>query len=126
MFMNFEQFGDPDGEWSFNSGYTQQVLGAASSVTQGNGVASFLLGIPASGDVSRTFASATASAYWGFYLQDDWKVSRKLTLNLGVRYDVDVPRTERYNRLSYFNINAPSPIQGLVPGYSNLVGRMEF
>lgn len=126
MFMNFEQFGDPDGEWSFNSGYTQQVLGAAASTTQGNGVASFLLGTPASGDVSHTFASATASAYWGFYLQDDWQLSRKLTLNLGVRYDVDVPRTERYNRLSYFDLTAPSPIASLVPNYPNLVGAMGF
>jgi hypothetical protein len=126
MFMNFEQFGDPDGEWSFNSGYTQQVLGAAASTTQGNGVASFLLGIPASGDVSHTFAIASASAYWGFYLQDDVRVSTRLTLNLGIRYDVDIPRTERYNRLAYFDLNAPSPIAGQVPGDPNLVGVMRF
>lgn len=126
MFMNFQQNGDPDGEWSFGSSYTQQVVGAASSTTQGNGFASFLLGIPGSGDVSHTFAIATASAYWGFYLQDDWKVSSRLTLNIGVRYDVDIPRTERYNRLDYFDLNAKSPIAGLVPGYPNLVGAMEF
>ena len=41
----------------------------------------------------------------------------RLTLNIGLRYDVDVPRTERYNRLSYFDIDAPSPIAGKVPGF---------
>ena len=34
------------------------------------------------------------SAYWGFYFQDDWKITSQLTLNLGLRYDFDVPRWE--------------------------------
>ncbi len=126
LFMNFSQFGQPSGAYSFNSSITQRVIGAASSQTQGNGFASFLLGIPASGNVEHTYATASSSVYFGFYVQDDWKVNRKLTLNLGLRYDVDVPRTERYNRLSYFDINAPSPIAGKVPGYPNLKGAMMF
>ena len=126
LFMNFRQHGQPSGSYSFSQSVTQQVVGAAASQTQGNGFASFLLGIPASGNLEHTFATAAASAYFGFYVQDDWKVSRRLTLNLGLRYDVDVPRTERYNRLSYFDIDAPSPIAGLVPGFENLKGAMRF
>ena len=126
MFLNFTQLGQPDGQFNFNGGFTQQVVGASSSTTQGNGLASFLLGIPGSGSISHSFDAATASAYAGFYVQDDWKVTQKLTLNLGLRYDVDIPRTERYNRLSYFDLNAPSPIAGLVPGYPNLTGAMRF
>ncbi len=55
------------------------------------------------------------SAYWGFYFQDDWKITNKLTLNLGLRYDFDVPRWEAQNRYSYWDLDAQSPVQ--VPGF---------
>ena len=53
-------------------------------------------------------------------------MSRKLTLNLGLRWDVDTPHIERYNRLSYFDIDAASPIAGKVAGFPNLKGVMRF
>lgn len=126
LFMNFRQHGQPSGSYSFNGGATQRVVGAAASQVEGNGFASFLLGIPGSGNLEHTYATASASEYYGFYLQDDWKVSSRLTINAGIRYDIDVPRTERYNRLSYFDIDAPSPIAGKVPGFDNLKGAMRF
>ena len=45
---------------------------------------------------------------------------------MGLRYDVDIPRTERHNQLSYFDASVPSPIAGQVAGYPNLMGAMEF
>ncbi len=126
LFMNFTQHGQPSGQYSFGNNWTQRQVGAANSTTQGNGFASFLMGMMASGTISHTFSAATTSDYWGFYLQDDWKVSSKLTLNMGLRWDVDLPRTERYNRLSYFDFGAPSPIAGRVPAFPNLVGAMMF
>ena len=81
-----------------------------SILARGGGVS----GYPNGNDIQYSYSTATASAYLGGYFQDDWKVSTKLTVNLGIRYDVDIPRTERYNRLSYFDINAPSPLQGKV------------
>lgn len=134
MFLNFTQYGSPDGQYSFSANFTQQNTSAGSSTTQGNGFATFLLGLPSnnSSDLQYSFSAATASAYVGGYFQDDWRASNKLTLNIGIRYDVDIPRTERYNRMSYFNIEAPSPLQGqvqasaLCPSCGNLMGAMGF
>jgi hypothetical protein len=134
LFVNFTQLGDPDGQFSFGSGFTQQNASAGSSTTQGNGLATLLLGLPSNngGDINFSYATASSSTYSGAYFQDDWKVSAKLTVNIGMRYDVDTPRTERYNRLSYFNENAPSSLQGevkssaLCPNCGNLKGAFEF
>src|SRR5579883_2286452 len=134
LFVNFTQLGSPDGQYTFSNGFTQQIVNGNNSTTQGDGFATFLLGLPSNNgnDLQFTYSAATASTYSGAYFQDDWKVTPKLTLNLGIRYDVDTPRTERYNRLSYFDINAPSPLQGLVSASAtcancgNLLGAMRF
>lgn len=125
MFLNFLQLGNPAGQYSFNQGFTQRNPVQANS-TQGFGFASFLLGTPSGGGVSHDPIPASASAYWGAYVQDDWKINSRLTINLGLRYDVDLPRTERYNRYSYFDLDAPSPIAGRVPGFPDLKGAMRF
>ena len=126
LYMNFRQHGAPSGQYDFNNGWTQRQVGAAASTTQGAGFASFLLGMLSGGNLEHTFAIASASDYWGFYAQDDWKVTQKLTLNLGLRWDVDFPRTERYNRLSYFDYDARSPIAGRVAAFPDLRGAMRF
>jgi hypothetical protein len=129
LFLNFTQLGQPDGQYEFGSEWTQRQAGTTTtSTTQGSGFASFLLGLPhnANSTIEHTFDIASASSYFGFYAQDDWKLSSGLTVNLGLRWDLDTPHTERYNRLSYWDIGAPSPIAGQVPGFSNLKGAMKF
>ena len=126
LFMNFRQHGAPSGSYTFNNGWTQRQVGAASSTTQGAGMASFLLGYVGSGSLEHTMAIASSSQYYGFYVRDDWRVSRKLTLNLGLRWDVDLPRTERYNRLSYWDPECPVADRRQGSGFPNLKGAMMF
>jgi Carboxypeptidase regulatory-like domain len=83
----------------------------------GRDVAAFLFGIPTAStsqsliDTSSTNYSVQ-SVYHGFFFQDDWRVTPKLTLNLGLRYELEMGLTERYNRLLRgFDPSTPSPIQ---------------
>jgi hypothetical protein len=121
---NYFQPGYPSGYLSFGRGATEEDP-LSSAEGQGNGVAGLLLGWGTEGGTDVDYAAATASGYFGTYLQDEWRISPKLTLSLGVRYDFDIPRTERFNRLNWFNYDAASPISGQVPGY-NLKGAMEY
>jgi hypothetical protein len=125
LMINFLQLGQPSGQYSFDSRWTQQDPNAASG-TAGFGMASLLLGIPTGGTLSHDPTPASASSYWAWYVQDDWKLTSRLTLNLGLRYELDVPRTERFDRLSIFRVNAASPIAGKVAGYPDLRGAMDF
>jgi hypothetical protein len=130
ILLNYYQPASAAGSFSFSAGWTQQEISTTSSVA-GFPLASFLLGLPASGSKSHDIAVATSSPYWAGYVQDDWKASRKLTLNLGLRYDVTLPRTERFNNLSYFDMYERSPIAGQVPASAcpscgNLLGAMHF
>jgi len=125
MRLNYLQPGYPQGNFNFARLTTNQDPNSSNSL-QGNAIASMLLGWGSGGDYHLDPPSASASKYYGFYAQDDWKLTRRLTLNLGLRYDFDVPRTERYNRLSWFDFNAPSPIAGKVPGYPDLKGKFKF
>jgi hypothetical protein len=123
--LNSWSEGIPAGSFSFNETWTQQNP-ARRVATQGFALASLLLGIPASGSQTYSPDPALISYYWAGYVQDDYRISRNLTLNIGLRYEIDIPRTERYNRMSYFELDAPSPIAGQVPGFPNLTGMMKF
>ncbi|HEY3454412.1 MAG TPA: TonB-dependent receptor [Bryobacteraceae bacterium] len=125
LLLNYLQPGYPQGHLSYNRAVTMEDPNSSSSV-QGNAIASMLAGWGSGGDYHLDPPSASASKYMGFYVQDDWKIARRLTINLGLRYDFDLPRTERYNRYSWFDFNAPSPIAGKVPGYPDLKGQFRF
>jgi hypothetical protein len=84
--------------------------------------ASFLLGDMQSASVAKSQRLANQRRYLAFFFQDDWKVTRKLTLNLGTDYSLEFPITERYNRKMWFDPAAQLPIsqqvgQPLVGGF---------
>ncbi|MDX2153745.1 MAG: carboxypeptidase regulatory-like domain-containing protein [Bryobacteraceae bacterium] len=88
------------GAFNFDSVFTRGPNPQVNNVQAGFGLASFLLGLGASGSVQDNVASADQLPYYGLLFQDDIRVSRTLTLNLGVRYEWEGAYTERYNRLN--------------------------
>jgi len=102
------------GTYTFNRGFTQGPNPVQAGANAGFGVASLLLGTPASGSV-RLQTDGTASVkYHAAFVQDDWKISRRLTLNIGLRWELEAPPTDRYNVLSTFDPYVASPLK--VPG----------
>jgi hypothetical protein len=101
---------------TFNFCRAQTTSDPTETALGGNGFASLLLGDPcnASQNVVTSQPRWTSNYYAGF-VQDDFKVTRGLTLNLGVRYDVDLPRHEAHNQTSDFSLTATDPEFG-IPG----------
>ena len=133
LYENFAQYGYPSGQFEENQDWTQQIANNANGT--GNPFATALLGLMDGGSQITHQPTATdLSKYVALFVQDDWKVTRKLTLNLGLRWDVEIPRTDRFNQLSYWNPSVPSAIvlpagsynPATCPACGDLTGQMFF
>lgn len=111
--INFAQPGWPSGEFNFDYNGSSETRDSG-----GDPMASFLMGV-GSPDGCFDFCPyevpnsvSTQNFQWGMFIQDNWRVTPKLTLNLGLRYDVSLPRTEREDRQNWLNLNATNPLNG--------------
>jgi hypothetical protein len=100
-----------NGNTSPNYGFSNfQTAYTTNSTTTGDPFASFLLGLPNQEQLTVTSVNPRlASYYFASYVQDDIRVRRDLTLNLGLRYDFDTPRNEAHGAQSNLDLNAPNP-----------------
>ena len=89
--------GQPNGNFSFSTGFTQQDPKRFNS--DGSVVADLLMGYPSGGSVQDQIAPYISYKYYAAYVQDDWRVTPKLALNLGLRWDAETSPVERLNRL---------------------------
>ena len=105
---------DQTGQFIFDNSYTRP---SSAAFTDPNGLglqafASFLLGYPTTTNIVRRADYSEYSKTWGFFVQDDWRVNNKLTLNLGLRYEVETPMVERQNKsVSGFDTSYTQPIE---------------
>ncbi len=120
---NYLTVNNPQGSFAFSQGSSGGPRADTPTATSGFPMASFMMGY-GSGSMDYANGISIQSMYYGLYFQDDYRVSSKLTLNLGIRYEFETPRTERYNRTTRgFAYNATSPLQ--VPGM-NLRGGLLY
>ncbi len=126
--MNYIQTNAPNGSFTFNADGTYQCPGGLDACG-GDSMASFLTGQLTQGcggngcgsSYEIQFRPATTNYQYGFFGQDNWKVTSKLTLNLGLRYDLTLPRTDRYNRQNWFDPTVASPLNGGSVSYTDAV-----
>jgi len=88
---------------------------AFNDTATGSGLASLLLGWVYSASRLETYELHTRADSYAGFIQDDWRITPKLTLNIGLRYDLDQPRWETHNRQNSFDPAAINPVSG-TPG----------
>lgn len=107
----------PSGDFVF----PQQGTGLQGNNLTGNGFASMLVGFTANANIRDSPALTFRSQYYGFFVQDDWKVTPKLTLNIGVRYDVETPRISPDDNSNSVDLHAINPVANR-PGIVTFAG----
>jgi hypothetical protein len=102
------------GTLDFSSTLTDNP-GSPNAGTGGLGFASFMAGLANGGSIDNLHNVDYFRQTYSFYTQDDWKVSSRLTLNVGLRYELFLPVTERHNQVASFDLTDPSNPTLIVP-----------
>jgi hypothetical protein len=101
--------------------FSTLTTGLPGNSATGISLASMLLGIPYTFAENQTDELNRYSWYIAGFAQDDWGVSRSLTLNIGVRWETDTPMTDTNNRMNGFDLSAINPVSG-TPGVVKFMG----
>ncbi len=103
-------------------GFAVQGTAQPGVTNSGNALASLLLGFPNSGSVRDTDELDRRAKYFALYLQDDWKLTRNLTLNAGLRWEAHAPRFDPNDRINGFDDSRINPVSG-TPGIVTFANR---
>jgi hypothetical protein len=114
-----------NGSFSFAPGYTQGPDPNTARSDLGDGIASLLLGT-GTGNVQIYPPIFTSSHYSALFVQDQWKITPRLSIETGLRWEYETPRSERFNQLSYWDYSVASPLAQQVPSMPNLHGGLRF
>src|SRR3984885_4202301 len=134
---NYYQTNEPAGQFQFDAGMTAAnpqnpgngTVGIAAAAG-GNGYASFLLGYGSTTNTGNSNAvevvkTADQDKYWAFYAGDTFNLSRKITLNLGARVDLQGNWTERHNRIVALNPSEDSPLLAMSSAVGNAFPKLK-
>jgi hypothetical protein len=116
----------PFTSFNFDPGFTSGPDPLGQTAGTGDGFASFLLGAASGGSAPVIIYPQDSKHYHGWYIQDDWKVTNRLTLNLGMRYDIQFAPIEKYNRQAYFDPTAVNPITSQVNDGKTYLGALVY
>lgn len=108
------QFFFPTGNFSFNRTWTRGPVATVAPTNvpdSGSSLASFFLGLPTSGSQEAVTAATIFHHYYAGYFQDDWRVSRRLVLNLGLRWDYETGTEETHGLITNFDLAGTAPVQ---------------
>jgi hypothetical protein len=113
--LNFQDYSNAPGTYTFTGAFTQASPSETDGLA-GDDIADLLLGLPVSGEIDLTTRLNTYLDYNAAFAQDDWRVTNKLTLNLGLRWESETGLKEDHDQLAVgFDRTAKASIGGTVP-----------
>ncbi|HXN24732.1 MAG TPA: carboxypeptidase regulatory-like domain-containing protein [Candidatus Dormibacteraeota bacterium] len=120
MMLNTNNRNNAAGNFAFNR--LETAAPADSSGKSGNAFASFMLGALHSGGFTVPSTGMLRFPYHAVFAQDDWKMTPRLTMNIGLRYEVNIGAFEKHDRMSYFDPSLPNPAADGYPGALRFLG----